>query len=87
MDSIAVNGYEISYFWLSSLLIFILMAVVLRRDPNRVRFWKVVVSEGGKWRWLYSPLEKLDRLLLALLPPLRPLCWNVVILARPESLT
>jgi len=40
-----------------------------------------VVQEGDKWRWLYSPLEKFDRLLLLLFPPLRLLCWNVVIVA------
>jgi 2-polyprenyl-3-methyl-5-hydroxy-6-metoxy-1,4-benzoquinol methylase len=72
---------ETRYFWLTTLVIFLLMAVVQRRNPNKERFWKVVVQEGEKWRWLYSPLEKLDRLLLLICPPLRVLCWNVVVVA------
>lgn len=72
---------ETRYFWLTALVIFLAMALVQRRDPNKERFWKVVVQEGEKWRWLYEPLEKLDRLLVKVLPPLRLLCWNVVLVA------
>lgn len=76
---------RIRWFWLSTLLIFCLMAVVHRRDPNQERYWKKVVEEADRWAWLYHPLELLDRVLL-LLPFLRPLCWNVVILGRgPKS--
>jgi 2-polyprenyl-3-methyl-5-hydroxy-6-metoxy-1,4-benzoquinol methylase len=75
---------ELRYFWLTTLIIFVVMAVVERRNPNKERFWKVVVDEGEKWRWLYSPLEKLDNLLLKGLPLLRLLCWNVVVVARDE---
>jgi 2-polyprenyl-3-methyl-5-hydroxy-6-metoxy-1,4-benzoquinol methylase len=70
------------YFWLTTLVIFVIMAVAQGRNPNSERFWKIVVQEGEKWRWLYDPLEKLDRLLLALFPPLRLLCWNVVFICR-----
>lgn len=69
------------WFWLSTLLIFCVMAVVQRRDPNRERYWKKVVEEAPRWAWLYRPLEWLDRVLL-LLPFLRPLCWNIVIVGR-----
>jgi SAM-dependent methyltransferase len=70
------------YFWLSTLIVFVLMATVQRRDPNKERFWKVVVEESDRWKPLFVPLSRLDRMLLTLLPPLRLLCWNVVILAR-----
>lgn len=73
---------ETRYFWLSTLLIFLIMALIQRRNPNKERFWKVVVQEGEKWRWLYLPLKKLDRLLLKIFPPLRMLCWNVVIVCK-----
>lgn len=73
---------EAEYFWLTTLVIFLTMALVQRRNPNKERFWKVVVQEGEKWRWLYDPLEKFDRLLVKVLPPLRLLCWNVVLVAR-----
>lgn len=70
------------YFWLGTLLIFLWMALVQRRHPNRERFWKAVVKEAPRWEPYYGPLKKLDDLLLRLLPPLRMLCWNVVIVAR-----
>jgi 2-polyprenyl-3-methyl-5-hydroxy-6-metoxy-1,4-benzoquinol methylase len=70
-----------AWFWLSTLLIFCVMAVVQRRDPNQERYWKKVVEEADRWAWLYRPLELLDKVLL-LLPFFRPLCWNVVIVGR-----
>ncbi len=73
---------EIKCFWLSTLVIFILMAFVQRRNPNKVRFWKAVVDESEKWRWLYQPLAAVDRFLLAVIPPLKWLCWNVVVICR-----
>ena len=73
---------ETRYFWFTTLIIFVLMALAQRRNPNKERFWKVVVQEGNKWAWLYRPLEALDRLLLAIFPPLRLLCWNVVIICK-----
>jgi hypothetical protein len=74
---------ETKYFWLTTLLIFVIMALAQRRNPNKERFWKVVVEEGTKWAWLYRPLEKIDRFLLTILPPMRLLCWNVVIVCKP----
>ncbi len=70
---------EIKYFWFTTLIIFIVMALAQRRNPNKERFWKVIVAEGEKWGWLYKPLEKIDRFLLNIFPPFRLLCWNVVI--------
>jgi 2-polyprenyl-3-methyl-5-hydroxy-6-metoxy-1,4-benzoquinol methylase len=75
---------ETRYFWLTTLLIFVIMVLAQRRNPNKERFWKVVVQEGEKWSWLYYPLDKLDRLLLAIFPPLRLLCWNVVIVCKTQ---
>jgi 2-polyprenyl-3-methyl-5-hydroxy-6-metoxy-1,4-benzoquinol methylase len=72
---------NIAWFWLSTLLIFISMKFVQGRDQNKERYWKKVVEEADAWAWLYWPLEELDRLLLHI-PFLRPLCWNVVIVAR-----
>lgn len=73
------------WFWLSTLLIFISMALLQRRDPNKERYWKKVIEEADSWAWLYKPLELLDKALL-LIPFLRPLCWNVVIVGQnPHS--
>jgi 2-polyprenyl-3-methyl-5-hydroxy-6-metoxy-1,4-benzoquinol methylase len=76
------RNVETRYFWLTTLIIFVIMALAQRRNPNKERFWKVVVQEGDTWSWLYRPLEKADRLLLAIFPPLRLLCWNVVIVCK-----
>ena len=73
------------YFWLTTLVIFVIMALVQRRNPNKERFWKVILKEGDKWAWLYRPLALLDRLLLAIFPPLRLLCWNVVVICRKSE--
>jgi SAM-dependent methyltransferase len=69
------------WFWLTTLVIFCVMAVVQRRDPSKERYWKKIVEEADQWAWLYRPLEFLDKVLLTL-PFLRPLCWNVVIMGR-----
>jgi 2-polyprenyl-3-methyl-5-hydroxy-6-metoxy-1,4-benzoquinol methylase len=73
------------WFWLTTLLIFCLMAVVQRRDPNKERYWKKIVEEADRWAWLYRPLEMLDKVLLTI-PFLRTLCWNVVIVGRGPRL-
>ena len=78
---------EVRWFWLTTLLVFIWMAVGQRRSPNRERFWKKVIDEADRWAPLYRPLEKLDRWLLRWLPFLRPLCWNVVIVGRRPRTT
>lgn len=73
---------EVRWYWFTTLLIFVLMAVVQWRSPNKERYWKKVIDEADRWAWLYRPLAKLDAVLLKCLPFLRPLCWNVVIVAR-----
>lgn len=70
------------FFWLTTLLIFIWMALVQRRDPNKERYWKKVVDEADRWAPLYKPLALLDRLMLKVIPPLGYLCWNVVFVGR-----
>jgi 2-polyprenyl-3-methyl-5-hydroxy-6-metoxy-1,4-benzoquinol methylase len=72
---------EISWFWLTTLIIFILMLVIQFRNPNKVRYWKKVVDDARIWSWLYNPLYSLDKAILSILPVFRPLCWNVVIVA------
>lgn len=73
---------QVRWFWLTTLLVFIIMAVVQGRSPNKERFWKKVVEEADQWAWLYLPLEVLDKAILKLCPFVRPLCWNVVVIGR-----
>lgn len=70
---------RVRYFWFTTLIIFMLMAVVQRRNPNAERYWKKVVEEADQWAFIYRPLEALDAVLLRIFPFLGLLCWNVVI--------
>ena len=76
---------EKKYFWFFTLIIFGIMAILQRRNPNEERFWKVILDEGDKWKWLYKPLEILDKIILFIFPPLRLLCWNVVLIGINEK--
>jgi SAM-dependent methyltransferase len=80
------SSIELHWFWLTTLVIFMIMIIWQRRNPNQERLWKAVVIEGQKWAWLYKPLEKLDRWLLATFPFLGPLCWNVVIIGKGPNI-
>lgn len=76
---------SVQWFWFTTLILFVYMYVVERRNPNTERYWKSIVKEGYRRAWIYQPLAKLDRALLSLFPFLKPLCWNVVLyLAKPK---
>lgn len=76
---------EIRWFWLTTLLIFVSMAIIQRRDPNTERYWKAIIKEADDWAWLYLPLERLDRWLLRVFPFLGLLCWNVAMVCRAPA--
>jgi len=76
------SDVEFRFFWLFTLVVFLLMFLIDWRNPSAERFWKIVVDESDRWSWLYVPLAKLDQLVLGLIPGFRWLCWNVVIVAR-----
>jgi len=84
-DLAKLNKYfgsvETRFYWLTTLVIFVIMALIQRRNPNKERYWKAVIHEAPKWAWIYVPLEKLDQFLMNIFPPLRWLCWNVVVIA------
>lgn len=73
------NKVETEYFWLTTLIIFIFMALLQRRNPNSERYWKSVVDESDKWTWIYKPLSLFDRVIYRIMPFLKPLSWNVVV--------
>jgi SAM-dependent methyltransferase len=72
----------IQFYWLTTLVVFLFMTFVLFRNPNKIRFWKVVIDESKRWEFIYKPLAALDRIMIKLIPPLRWLCWNVVVIGR-----
>ncbi len=66
-------------FWLFSLLIFFNFYFVRHWNPSKVRYWKKVIEEGESYKKLFYPLQALDQFFLKILPFLRPLCWNTVL--------
>lgn len=71
-------------FWLFSLLLFIYFYVVERAHPSQVRYWKKVLAEGERYRWLFRPLRRLDSVVLTVLPSLGRYCWNTVVICTKE---
>jgi len=53
-----------------------------RLDPNRVRYWKRLIDEAGRYRRPFAALNALDRGLMALFPPARRWCRMTVIELR-----
>lgn len=71
-------------FWLMTLALFLKYYLVDRLDPNETRYWKRILEEDASTiGWWFSPLQRLDRVLLRL-PLVRRLAWNVVIWGQRE---
>ncbi len=66
-------------YWLLSLAVFLKFYFLDRHDPAKVPYWKLIIHEANRNRRWLGALQRLDRALLALFPPLRPLCWNVLL--------
>jgi 2-polyprenyl-3-methyl-5-hydroxy-6-metoxy-1,4-benzoquinol methylase len=72
-------------FWLTTLVLFAKYYLVDRVHPNADRYWKRILDEDpSRIGWWFSPLQRLDQVLLRL-PLVRRLAWNTVIWAdRPR---
>lgn len=65
-------------FWFCTLALFLKYALIDRKDPNKVRYWKAILSETPETiGWWFTPLQKLDEFLLRA-PFAGCLAWNVV---------
>jgi SAM-dependent methyltransferase len=73
---------EIRMFWLLTLVIFIKFYLIDRVHPNEERYWKRIYKVNEKIDWWFSPLSKIDNLILRLFPFLRWWCWNIVVIAK-----
>lgn len=73
---------EVKFFWLSSLLIFLYYYLIKRYDPNKVRYWKQILSDSEKNHKFLRLTHKIDKILFTFFPPLRYLAWNVAIKAK-----
>jgi len=73
---------EIETTWFFTLLIFFKFYFIDRINPNKERYWKKIISDHKKIEKMYSFLERVDIILLKLVPGLKKYCWNVVIYAK-----
>ncbi|MFQ5701359.1 MAG: class I SAM-dependent methyltransferase [Acidobacteriota bacterium] len=67
-------------FQLTTLALFLWFYLVERADPNKVRYWKKIIDQAGRYRSAFAVLNGIDRTLLALLPPARRLCRMTVLM-------
>ncbi len=67
-------------FWFFTLFIFIYFYLIERADPAKERYWKKVIKDAPKFSRMFRFLNALDKVFLKILPPLRYLCWNTVII-------
>ena len=75
----SVNHRE---FELLTLLIFLWFYLASRVNPNKERYWRKFLKTRGRLRNALKVLISADNVILKLLPPLRYLCWNTVIMAK-----
>jgi len=68
---------ERRFFWLTTLAVFLKFFIVDRVHPSKDRYWRRIITEEPQLRSWYQPLERFDRVLLRLVPPLGWLCWEV----------
>jgi SAM-dependent methyltransferase len=66
-------------FGLFTLLIFLHFYFLRHWSPSKVRYWRKLISEGGKYKLVFRALKKVDDILLKFIPVLRYLCWNTVV--------
>lgn len=71
-------------FWFTTLSVFLYFFFIERQNPSKVRYWKKVIEDADRIKWLFSPLKNLDDKLLKAMPWLGPFCWNTVILVKKE---
>jgi ubiquinone/menaquinone biosynthesis C-methylase UbiE len=78
---------DVSYntTWFFTLWIFLSFFLIERVDPNKERYWKKILLEHRRLENRYRFLERLDGIILRLIPFLKRYCWNIVIFARKKA--
>ena len=70
------------FFWLTALAVFLKFYLIDRVHPNQARYWKRVVAQGQQLKRLYTPLAKIDGVLLRVFPFLGWLGWTVAVVVK-----
>lgn len=64
---------------LFTLLVFVWFFVIERLHPNKVRYWKKIISESDKYKYPFRVLFGADKVFLKIFPFLRRYCWITII--------
>ena len=72
---------QISFFWFSTLLLFLKYAIIDRKNPNEYRYWKEIYRETDTSLTWLKPFRFMDNFFCKL-PLLKWLSWNVAIVAQ-----
>ncbi len=67
-------------FWLTALILFARFFLVDRIHPSADRYWKLVIERQDKHRRFLTAAHGVDRRILAVVPPLRWMCWNMAVI-------
>lgn len=73
------SNFDHREFQLFTLLIFIWFFLGERLHPNKVRYWKKIISESEKYGKVFTILYKIDRIVLKYIPYLKKYCWITII--------
>jgi SAM-dependent methyltransferase len=72
---------EYNGFWLFTLWIFLRFYLIEHVSPNKERYWKKIIKDAGRLTPIYNRCERLDKLILGILPFLKRYCWNLAVVA------
>jgi len=76
------SSVDVTTTWLFTLFIFLKFYFIDRIDPNKVRYWKKIITDQRQLERIHRPLEHLDRVFLRLVPFMKRYCWNIVLICR-----
>jgi hypothetical protein len=62
--------------------VFLWYYLIKRIDPNKERYWKIILQDSDKISTYLKITQRLDGFLFKVFPPFRYLAWNVVIKAQ-----
>ncbi len=69
-------------FQFLTLSIFLWFFFIERAHPSKVRYWKKIVVEAGRYGTWFQRLQRADEAIFRVVPFLRRYCWNTVIELR-----
>lgn len=72
-------NFKNKQFHLFTLLIFVWFFVGEKIHPNKVRYWKKIIKDADKYQGAFKLLNKLDKIVLKILPFVNKYCWVTVI--------